>query len=183
MNRASSRENRVVEDTATYLLVLGERDAIRWVLTTGQMAFPSTPRREVAALREGDELFLLTTRGAFHNPTRDRTRIIGTAVVTTSVARFDDALELAGRTFESGCSIEVTSLTPYLEGVELAPLADKLDTLRGKAHWGMLLRRPLVPIALADATLLRRELGRWDDHLDAAMATYRDRIPPVGVFG
>lgn len=166
-------------DPAAYLLVLSEREAIRWVLTTGQMAFPSTPRREVAALRRDDELFLLSTRGAFHNPTRDRTRVIGTATVTTSVVRLDDVIELTGRTFESGCSIAVTALAPYLEGVELAPLAAELDAFRGTANWGMLLRRPLVPISSSDAERLRRDLRRWGDHLETTIATYRDRIRPV----
>lgn len=166
-------------DAAKYLLVLGEREAIRWVLTTGRMAFPATPRREVAALREADQLFLVTTRGAFHNPTRDRTRVIGTAIVTTRVERFDETLELAGRTFESGCSIEVTSLAPYLAGIELSPLAHQLDALRGQAHWGMLLRRPLVPIGDADAALLRHELGRRSDEISESIASYRDHIHPV----
>ena len=100
-----------------YLLVLGEREAIRWVLTNQRMAFPATARAEVTALREGDELFLLSTRGAFRNPTRDRTRVIGTAVALTAVEPLDEPLEIAGRTFARGCSIRVDSLAPYLGGL------------------------------------------------------------------
>lgn len=161
--------------SAAYLAVLGEQEAIRWVVSTGRMAFPSTPRREVGALREGDVLFLLSTRGAFHNPTRDRTRVIGRARVTSSVLRFDTRLELAGRIFESGCSLRIMSLAPYREGVEIAPLAGDLDVLVGKTHWGMLLRRPLVRLNEADAALLGSKLAVWGSSIDDAIATYRER--------
>ncbi len=168
-----------MDDPASYLLVLGEREAIRWVVTSGQMAFPATPRREVAALREGDHLFLVTTRGAFHSPGKDRTRLIGTGVATTKVVPLDDTLEIAGRVFKSGCSIRITALAPYREGIELGPLTNQLEALRGKAHWGMQLRRPLVPIGEADAMLLSRELGRQHHDLRTAMDTYRGLVPPV----
>lgn len=163
--------------TSRFLLVLGEREAIRWVVTTGQMAFPAKPRREVSALREGDSLFMISTRGAFHNPTRDRTRYIGTAEVASAVRRFEIPLDLAGRKFESGCAIQITALMPYRQGVELAPLVNQLDSLRGTSHWGMLLRRPLVPISEADASVLRQAAGRWGGDLESAVASYRDIVP------
>ncbi|WJK33373.1 hypothetical protein [Solwaraspora sp. WMMA2065] len=46
---------------AAYLVVLGERAAIRWVLEQQRMAFPATPRAEVAALAAGDRLLLYAT--------------------------------------------------------------------------------------------------------------------------
>jgi hypothetical protein len=101
--------------TAAYLLVLGEREAILWVLLNEQMAFPATPRREVSALQPGDELVLLTTRGAYHNPTRDRTRVIGTATVQSKVTQLNPQVEIAGRTFASGCQIKVETLAPYFD--------------------------------------------------------------------
>src|SRR6202051_2908697 len=66
-----------------YLLVIGERDALAWVLTTQRMAVPDYRSREVSALEPGDQLFLYTTRGCFHNPTRDRGRVVGVAKATT----------------------------------------------------------------------------------------------------
>lgn len=169
-------------DVRSYFLVLGEREAIRWVVTTGRMAFPSTPRREVASLRAGDELFLLTTRGAFHNPTRDRTRVVGTATVLTAASTLDLPVELAGRSFHSGCDLKVTSLAPYLHGLEVAPIAATLESLLGQEHWGMLLRRPLVPVTEADALLLRKGLEPHLVDIGDAVATYRDHIRPVGAL-
>jgi hypothetical protein len=61
--------------------------AIAWVLSEGRMAFPRTSRVEVTRLAVGDELFIYTTRAAFGSPTRDRGRVIGRAIVTSSVTR------------------------------------------------------------------------------------------------
>lgn len=166
-------------DHSTYLLVLGEREAIRWVVTSGRMAFPATPRREVADLREGDRLLLVSTRGAFHNPTRDRTRVIGAATVVTTVEPFDDPVALAGRVFASGCSIKLESLAPYLDGVELAPLVERLDAFRGHSEWGMMLRRPLVFVSNADEVLLSSLLAPLTSELAHTIAEYESRIVPV----
>ncbi len=83
----------------SYLLVIGDREALGWILTTGRMAFPSAGRAEVAALKPGDELFLYTTRGCFKNPTRDRGRIIATARVTSPVEHLDKPVHFADRDF------------------------------------------------------------------------------------
>src|SRR4051794_12270796 len=104
---------------ATYLTVIGDRVALAWVLAKSQMAFPATPRAEVSALEAGDELFLVSTRGCFKNPTRDRTRIIGRAVLASAVTKADEPIELIGRTFDRTCDLDVTSLAPVLTGVAL----------------------------------------------------------------
>jgi hypothetical protein len=164
--------------TAAYLLVLGEREAILWVLLNEQMAFPATPRREVSALEPGDDLVLLTTRGAYHNPTRDRTRVIGTATVQSKVIQLNPQVEIAGRTFASGCQIKVETLAPYSTGPEIGPLAPQIHGLRGQKNWGMLLRKPLVPIDEEDVILLKRELRSHLRALDESLLTYSNRIKP-----
>ena len=57
---------------ATYLLVIGDREALGWILAEQRMAFSSMSRPHVRALSPGDTLLLYTTRGCFKNPTRDR---------------------------------------------------------------------------------------------------------------
>lgn len=158
--------------TTAYLVVLGEREAILWVLLNQQMAFPLTPRREVSALRPGDELVLLTTRAAYHNPVRDRTRVIGTATVESKVAQLDPQVEIAGRAFASGCLIKLETLAPYLTGPEIGPLVSQIHALRGQKNWGMLLRKPLVPIDDSDVVLLKRKLQSHLRSLDESLLTY-----------
>lgn len=147
-------------DPATYLLILSERQAVAWVLEKERMAFPARRRAEVDRLAVGDRLVLLTTRGCWHNPTRDRTRIIGTAEVTSPVRMLDDPVTIAGRAFTQGCDLRVEQVTPYRTGVEMAPLVPELeifpDTRPGA--WAMRIRRPLVRLGSADTDLLTRRL-------------------------
>ncbi|MGY0002498.1 hypothetical protein [Micromonospora sp. I033] len=110
----------------TYLVILGDRDAISWVLHEQRMAFPATPRAEVAALAADDRMFLYATRGAWHNPTRDRGRIIGTATPQSTVRMLAAPIEIAGRTFVSGCDLRIDSLVPYPGRLELQPLVKQL---------------------------------------------------------
>jgi hypothetical protein len=144
--------------TETYLVVLGEREAISWVLREERMAFPSTPRAEVAALAEGDELMLYATRGAWHNPSRDRGRIIGHALVTSAVRPLAEPLHLAGRDFHSQCRLRITGLVPYPGGVEVAPLVPRLTAFPKPDAWSIYLRRALLRLPPADITLLAAEL-------------------------
>jgi hypothetical protein len=132
-------------------MILGDRDAIAWVVREQRMAFPRTPRAEVAALAPGDRLYLYSTRGAWHNPTRDRGRVIGTAQVESSVRALDQPLEIAGRTFHSGCALSVQSLVPYPQGVELQPLVEKLAAFPKPDVWSIYLRRALLRLPPADA--------------------------------
>ena len=160
-------------------MVIGEREALAWVLRESRTAFPSTRRAEVDRLARNDQLFLVTTRGCFHNPGRDRTRVIGRAVVTTDVVELRPPIELAGRTFSRGCSLKITSLAPYLTGVDLADLVPRLDAFPDKTHWSTRLRRPLVALSTDDAGLLRDALQGVAFRPDRTISEYLDRIRPV----
>ncbi|GAA1461811.1 hypothetical protein NE857_13380 [Nocardiopsis exhalans] len=144
------------ESPSTYLLILSEREAVAWVLAHERMAFPATRRAEVDRLAVGDRLILLTTRGCWHNPTRDRTRLIGLAEVTTPVRAFEDPVTIAGRDFNRGCDLKLERVTSYRTGVEVAPLVPELevfpDTRPGA--WAVRIRRPLVQLGAADTDLL-----------------------------
>jgi hypothetical protein len=143
---------------AAYILVLGEREALTWVVREHRMAFPPRRLAEAQRLRSGDRLFFYASRGAFHNPTRDRGRIFGEAEVATPVSVFDQPLELAGRQFTSGCQLRLRSLARMREGVELAPLVPELEAFPDERSWPVRLRRPLVPLTAGDALLIRGAL-------------------------
>jgi len=162
-----------------YLLILGEREAVAWVLRESRMAFPPTSRSEVNRLRAGDDLFVLTTRGCWHNPTRDRTKIIGTAEVTSHVIAYEKPVTIAGRDFTRGCDIRLRSLTPYLTGVELAPLVPRLDAFPDIKSWSIRLRRPLLELSASDAALLERELGGVAREPASVIPGYLSSIRPV----
>lgn len=179
------REGRRTFDTVTivssYLLILAEREAVAWVLRESRMAFPPTRRSEVSRLAVGDELFILTTRGCWHNPTRDRTRVIGRATVGTSVVAYDEPVIIAGRDFTRGCDITITSLAPYLAGVDLVPLVPQLGAFPDKraGAWSIRLRRPLLEIPSTDAQLLTVELSSVAVHPADTIPHYLVSIRPV----
>ncbi|MGD1204830.1 hypothetical protein ACKUVQ_00270 [Mycobacterium seoulense] len=146
---------------ASYLLVIGDREALGWIVSSGRMAFRSPGRSEVRALKAGDELFVYTTRDAFKNPNRDRGRVIGTARVDSAVARLKHSVSFGGREYSIGCKLEVGPLARFGEGVELAPLVGEMDTFAGAGNaWWIWLRRPLVRLTGRDANHLHRELDK-----------------------
>jgi hypothetical protein len=147
-------------DSRCFLVILGEREALRWVLQNSRMAFPPKPRRrEVHLMKTGDQLLLVTTRGCFHNPTRDRTRVIGNGTALGSAQPLQVPYRLGEREFPTGCDLDLQSLTPYRTGVELAPLLHELEALE-ETSWASKLRRPLVELGNRDRDLLMRQLGR-----------------------
>ncbi|MFF5110441.1 hypothetical protein [Streptosporangium sp. NPDC000509] len=166
---------------SSYLLILGEREAVAWVLRESRMAFPPTSRREVAKLKVGDNLFIVTTRGCWHNPTRDRTRIVGLAKVTTSVVAYDEPVTIAGRDFTRGCELSIETLAPYLTGVELVPLVPHLDAFPDKrsGRWSNRLRRPLLEISDDDAQFLGQKLGNVCGDAATMIPKYLAVIRPV----
>lgn len=166
----------------SYLLILGDRQAIAWVLREQRMAFPTTSRAEVNRLAVGDELLIYTTRGAYRNPTRDRGRVIGTATVASPVERLDVPVEFGGREFPRECAIAVESLVPWGQGVELQPLVDRLAAFPNAKAWSIQLRRPLLRLPRGDAQLigerLRTQAGDRREYLDGYLA--HDRPPLKG---
>lgn len=155
-----------------YLVILGNRDAIRWVLTEQRMAFPITPRAEVRALAAGDGLFLYATRGAWNNPTRDRGRIIATASAATSVRTLGEPIEIAGRTFVSGCDVAIDGVVPYPGGLELQPLVAHLGAFPKPEAWSIYLRRALLQLTDGDVRLLYRKLKPLLVPIETAVTTY-----------
>lgn len=144
---------------ADYLLVIGDREALGWLLTEQRMAFPDLRRSEVRALSPGDTLFLYTTRGCFKNPTRDRGRVIAAGTATSAVTPLEEPVRVGGRTFPVGCDVTFSTAAPWGHGVELGTLVDGLDVFAGTGQaWSIRLRRPLVALSGGDATLLRRRL-------------------------
>ena len=126
---------------AAYLLVIGDREALGWILAEQRMAFPSMSRPHVGTLATGDTLLLYTTRGCFRNPTKDRGRIIGEATSRRASPALDKPVSFGGRRFPAGCVISLQRLVPLGHGVEVVPLLDELDGIRSdQKAWAYQLR-------------------------------------------
>jgi hypothetical protein len=148
-------------EMTSYLLVISDREALGWILTERRMAFPSGSRSEVRSLKEGDELFLYTTRGAFKRPTRDRGRVIGTAFVRNEVTPLARPVHLGGREYPVGCDLEIGRLAKLGSGVDLSQLVSRMETFADVAQaWSVRLRRPLLGLTKGDAARLQSELSK-----------------------
>lgn len=159
-------------ERASYLLILGDREAVAWVLSEERMAFSRNRAASARELIRGDRLLLYTTRGAFHNPTRDRGRVIGVASVASEVEELDQPIRVAGREFEFGCDLVIESLARLGEGIQLAPLVQQLRVFPQPAAWSAQMRRPLLRLPTADARLLLRDLDRVAGPVDEALEGY-----------
>lgn len=160
--------------TSSYLLVLGERRALAWVLEEQKMAFASRWTRGARQLEPGDELILYATRGCFGNPTRDQSQVIGTAVVTSPVARLRRPIEIADRSLPQACKLRIEGVVPLLDGVDFVPLLPRLKSLHKDRSWAGQLRRPVVPLVQADAAMLRRLLSKRTRSRAEVLPAYRE---------
>jgi hypothetical protein len=142
-----------------FLLVIGHREGLSWILGSQRMAFPRLVS-SVRSLALNDQLFLYTTRGCFRNPSRDEGRVVGRATVRSAVTALSAPVHVAGRTFPYGCAIHVDSLAPLRHGLALRGIVDELDAFRNHQQtWSVLLRRSLLPLSDHDVKVLGHGLA------------------------
>ncbi len=143
-----------------WLWVFGEIDGLRWVLDHRQMAFRTHQARRAGRIRERDTAVLYVTRGAFHNPTRDRARLAGLAEVIGPPEQ-GQSVEIIDREFQLLVPIQVTILLPEREGPEVAPVAGRLDRVKRPEVWGHYFRNSPIEMTEHDWTLLRGLIEEW----------------------
>jgi hypothetical protein len=156
----------------SYLLVIGDAAPLAWVLAEQRMAFPKLRRSQAAALEIGDELFIYTTRGCFHNPTRDRGRVMGLALVRSDVQDLVEPVVFGDRRYTSGCTLDIQGIASLHDGVELGPLVPQLHAFPDPRTWSVRLRRPLLRLDEHDAALLKRQIDPFLEPLDRQLDAY-----------
>ncbi len=140
----------------TWMIVLGDRDAISWVVASRRMAFREhVPTNE---LRVGDQVLLYSTRGAFKNPTRDEPQIFAAGFFASRVEH--SRVAVAGETFTKWCRLEITHLLPPREGIGFRPFVPRLRFIKNKETWPAALRRTLIRLPERDFKVLARALER-----------------------
>jgi hypothetical protein len=159
---------------AHYILPIADREPLAWILREQRTAFGEHRAREAQALEVGDVLFLYTTRGCFRNPTRDRGRVVGRATVKAPARRVGRPPSFGGREFPYVIELELQSLAPLREGLQLAPIVPRLKhTFPDPKSWSVRMRRALVPLDPVDAALIERELRSVAKRYATALQSYR----------
>lgn len=153
-----------------HLAVIGDREALVWVLENLRVAFPQPRYHHIfPTLETGDVLYLYTTRGCYKNPTRDRGLVIGSAAVTAQMGTAAHPLRVRGRELPLEAPIEISSLAPVGEGIDLAAEVAHMTSFPKPETWSVYLRRSLFRITEKDAKRFDRMLephaGAWDQRL------------------
>ncbi|MGY1545805.1 hypothetical protein [Streptomyces sp. MN6] len=161
---------------STHLVILGERTALRWVLTEQRMAFPAGRAGQTRPVHEGDEVMLYTTRGCFRNPGRDEGRIIGLGVVTTPVSVLPAPMRFGEREFTTGCNIQIRGLAPFREGLGIREHVHALDVFPNPVSWPVRLRRTTLALPERDAQFLRNKLLPYLKPYEETIAEY-EQLP------
>jgi hypothetical protein len=155
-----------------HLLIIGDATRLAWVLAEQRMAFSALRRSQAAILEIGDELFVYTTRGCFHNPALDRGRVMGLALVRSDVRDLVEPVVFGERRYTSGCMLDIQGLAPLRDGVELGPLVPQLHAFPPARPWSIRLRRSLMPLDEHDAALLKRQLNPLLKPLSSQLDAY-----------
>lgn len=161
-----------------FLLVISDRDALGWILSQQRMAFAPSRHHLIDTLTTGDRLALYTTRGCFRNPTRDRSRVIGTATVTTPLEPLVAPVTFGDREFTRGCSLRVERLARVDQGPELTALVSRLDTF--PQAWAIHIRRTLVPLDSHDFKIIESALEPVGTSREEALPSYLEKIGSHG---
>jgi hypothetical protein len=162
------------ETAGCYLLPIAERAPLRWIVTEQRTAFAEHRAADAARLRVRDLLLLYTTRGCFHNPTRDRGRVIGEARVREPARRVSPPPSFGGVDYPYLVEVEIVRLAPLRGGVELAPLVPRLRrTFPDPATWSVRMRRALVGLDPGDAETILAEIATASGAYADAVDTYK----------
>lgn len=145
-----------------WVWVFGEIEGLRSVLASGEMGFRLSASERVHQMSTGDRAVLYESRGAFHNPTRDRSRLRGTTTVV-GAPRQGDPLEILGVRFELFVPFEVDVLLPERSGPEFKDLVPEMEFIRKKDAWGAYLRPNPIRVAPADFGLMSEAVTKWLD--------------------
>lgn len=160
-----------------FLLPIADCDALAWIVTAQRTAFGENRARDASALTPGDVLFLYTTRSCFRNPTRDRGKVVGRATVHSVAQRAEKAPSFGGREFPHVVELEIATLAPLREGLELAPLVPLLNqTFPDARTWSARMRRALVSVDPSDAAELERRMK-------SSVRPYQEALPSYEAIG
>ncbi|MFI6899610.1 hypothetical protein ACIBKY_00035 [Nonomuraea sp. NPDC050394] len=162
---------------SSFMAILGDREALGWVLREQKMAFGPERWRLWRSLKQGDALALYTTRQCFRNPTRDRGRVIASAIIASPLQELEMPIEFRKRPYNFYCDLKIDQLAPWGQGPELVTMVSELKTF--PSAWGSHIRRSLVQLDEHDYGVLTRALAMEATTRDEALDGYLARALPL----
>lgn len=160
-----------------WVAVLAEVEGLRWALKNSRMAWTAGSASRASRVTRGDGLILYVARGAFRNPTRDRSQLGALAEVASAVRIFRRPVAIAGREFVCGCDLDIEASLPERAGVPVAGLVGELSFVRRKEVWGQYFRSGLMSVSEEDFGVMARAIRRSAVDLRQAEGTVAGLVP------
>ena len=134
-----------------WLVVVGEREALRWIVKNKRMAFREYINTSEIAAR--DEMAVYVTRGAFHTPTRDQSQVLALGQFASRPT--PRPVTILGESYPTSVGLRLSQVLPEREGMPFKPLVPKMRFIKKKSGWAAYLRRSLVRITDEDMATIK----------------------------
>ena len=145
-----------------WLWIFGDIEGLRWVLDRSRMAFAESQAGRASQVQVGDKAILYVSRGAFRNPTRDRTRLAGTVEITGPL-KSGKSVMIGDREFSSFVSFEVVQVLPERKGPDVGKLVEKLERVKNPQAWGHYFRQSPIKLSRRDFKVFDKAVRAWSD--------------------
>jgi hypothetical protein len=143
-----------------WIFVVGNREALSWVLTKQRMAFRD--RVQTEGLRSGQPVAIYASRHTWGRPNNDRSQVAAIGVLASPVQR--RPVELGGEIFPKSCRLTFDVVLPERHGLPFRPLVRRLNFIPkkgGDKGWGAYLRRTVVEVDERDFGIIASALRRY----------------------
>jgi hypothetical protein len=141
---------------AGWIFVIGERNALHWVLAEQRMAFREHVNTD--RLKPGDSIVVYATRGCWHNPTRDRGQVAAVGTIASPVV--PSSVDVSGEIMPYSCRLALEVVLPERHGVPFDTLVTRLPLTRSRTHWGPLLRHTIVKLSAMDIKVIQSAVAK-----------------------
>src|SRR5262245_53729105 len=110
------------------------------------MAFTAARCTLAQEIEGGDRLVLYVGRGAYHNPKRDESQVVGMPTVRSGLKDCTSSVQIGERQFFCTCPLTLDAVLPERQGLPIRPLVPRLSFIKRPEVWGQYVRSSLVPL-------------------------------------
>lgn len=143
-----------------WVWVFGEIEGLRWVLRHNRMAFAESVGVKVAKMNKGDRAVLYVSRGAFRNPNKAETRVVG-VVRITGIRSGIRPITVGGREYSRFIDFEPELVLGERTGPPVKPMVQKLEIVGRQDVWGVYFQNSPIEISKRDFEVLASAVESW----------------------
>jgi hypothetical protein len=152
------------DEAQHWVWAFGDISGLRWVLDQRVMAFTTAASAHLRGMAKGDRAVLYVTRGAYHNPTKDASKLAG-LVTVLDTPMLGAPVVIGGREFPWSVPILADLVLPERQGPEVLPLVSRLSFVGNRSAWGQYFRTSPKRISLSDFEVLAAAIARQHEDL------------------